>query len=80
MTVSCRLYLVDTRTGEKFLLAAKIIRDGWTAVNFTTKPLDDWIKGRDLAASTGSEPTGFVLKTEGVNARATVMEEGGSDR
>jgi hypothetical protein len=68
MPVSQRLYIVDTKTNEKFELAYAIGID-WFVRDMETfgVKFDDWLTGRDHDAAKGFEPTGLVLKTEGVN-------------
>jgi hypothetical protein len=63
MTVSQRLYLVDTKTGDKILLAEAIPEGWYPSIN----GLWSWLAGRDMDATHGTEPTTLFLKTEGVN-------------
>jgi hypothetical protein len=66
--VKQKLWLVDTKTGNKILFAEAMGMD-WYIVDmdeFGTK-IDDWITGRDHDAAHGTEPTALILKTEGVN-------------
>lgn len=67
MGISQRLYLVDTKTGEKLILAEGALdEDGWL-LWVSEYDINAWLKDRDLDAAHGTEPTTLVLKTEGVN-------------
>ena len=59
-----RLYLVNTRTGEKRLLA-KSLGDGWydPGQPDNSVPLFEWLSG-DLASWNEAMPTELTLKTE----------------
>jgi hypothetical protein len=63
-----KLYLVDTTTGERFLLAEPnpYIDDGW-ALAMDQTSIDNWLVNRDVAASHGIENTTLILKKESVN-------------
>jgi hypothetical protein len=65
MAASQRLYLIDTKTEDKLLLA-EAYEDGWWYDNYDDF-LHTWLINRDLAAVHGTEPTILVLKTESVN-------------
>jgi hypothetical protein len=56
-----RLYIVDTETGDKFLLCKSFGQ--WT-MHPSSDEFDNWLKDRDIASTTGTEPTKLVLKTE----------------
>lgn len=68
MKVSNRLYLVDTKRGDKILLAEPnpYIEDGW-AIAMDETSMSNWLANRDVAASHGTENTTLILKKEGVN-------------
>lgn len=64
-----RLYILDTETGEKFLLA-KSMGDGWyiwSDPESFEDSFENWMEGRDIAASYGvldMKPTKLKLITE----------------
>jgi hypothetical protein len=59
-----KLWLVDTKTGDKLLLLESY-EGGWW-FDDCDDFLHEWLVGRDLAAAHGTEPTALILKTEGV--------------
>lgn len=57
-----RLYIEDTATGERFMLA-KGWGDGWEVYPLAHQ-LTDWLKCRDMAAAIGQPKTTLRLVTE----------------
>ena len=59
-----RLFIVDSETNEKFLLA-KSMGMGWYIKNPEfVKDLGKWLAERDLGASHGDEITRLILRCE----------------
>lgn len=58
-----RLYLIDTETGDRILVAK-----GWSHWHWSVGPDDmtAWLSGRDIAASSGPDgaPSRLRLETE----------------
>ncbi len=71
-----RLYIVDTDTGESFMLC-KSIGNEWGVFNSEMgEELDMWLKGRDEKASYGGDYTKFKLVTEnGSNINSLAVSE-----
>lgn len=71
-----RLYIVDTDTGDAFMLC-KSYGAGWDVNNSEMgEELDMWLEGRDNVASSGGDYSKLKLVTEnGSNIDAVAISE-----
>lgn len=56
-----RLYIIDTETNEKLLLAKSF---GQWIIHPSNDEITNWLENRDCGATTGIEPTKLKLITE----------------
>ncbi|KKK78864.1 hypothetical protein LCGC14_2839290 [marine sediment metagenome] len=71
-----RLYIVDTDTGDAFMLCSSC-GAGWGVGNSEMgEELDMWLNGRDETAQAGGDYTKFKLVTEnGSNINSVAISE-----
>lgn len=58
-----RLYIVNARTGARFMLAKSNAPMGWRLA-CTAEEFNDWCRGRDLEAVEGEADTILILDTD----------------